>query len=45
MRRDLDLAQAQQIRNSTAILKFFKNTDQDEFTTNSTSETQKGIQV
>lgn len=45
MRRDLGLAQAQQIRKSTAILKFFTNIDQDEFTASSTSETQKGIQV
>lgn len=45
MRRDLDLAQAQQIRNSIAVFKFFKNVDQDEFTANSTSKTQKGIQV
>lgn len=45
MRRDLDLAQAQQIRNSTVTLKLFENIDQGEFTANSTSETQKGIQV
>lgn len=44
MRRDLDLALAQQIRNSTIILKLLKDIDQDEFTAKTASKTQKGIQ-
>lgn len=44
MRRDLDLALAQQIRNSTIVLKLLKDIDQDEFTVKTANKTQKGIQ-
>lgn len=44
MRRDLDLALAQQMRNSTLKLKLLKDIDQDEFTAKTASKTQKGIQ-
>lgn len=44
MRRDLDLALAQQMRNSALILKLLKYIDQDEFTAKTASKTQKGIQ-